>query len=122
MLFNLSQAYGRAFQVDDLNHTLALAQAVDSELVAELMALQGGESEGFVVDLPLPNRLMWSRVLESGRGGGIASRCTAERGPDSDRGHHQPYRSGRLQEVWPVRRRLSLRSDRLEEGRSRGGR
>jgi tetratricopeptide (TPR) repeat protein len=77
VLFNLSQAYGRAFQVDDLNHTLALAQAVDSELVAELMALQGGESEGFVVDLPLPNRLMWSRVLESGRGGGIAAEFRA---------------------------------------------
>ena len=77
VLFNLSQAYGRAFQVDDLNHTLALAQAVDPELVAELMALQGGESEGFVVDLPLPNRVMWSRVLESGRGGGIAAEFRA---------------------------------------------
>jgi tetratricopeptide (TPR) repeat protein len=77
VLFNLSQAYGRAFQVDDLNQTLALAQAVDAELVAELMALQGGESKGFVVDLPLPNQLMWSRVLESGRGGGIASEFRA---------------------------------------------
>jgi tetratricopeptide (TPR) repeat protein len=84
VLFNLSQAYGRAFQVDDLNRTLAQAQAVDAELVAELMTLQGGESEGFVVDLPLSNRLMWSRVLESRRGGGIAAEFRA------------PLASGRL--------------------------
>jgi hypothetical protein len=77
VLFNLSQAYGRAFQVDDLNRTLAQAQAVDAELVAELMTLQGGESEGFVVDLPLPNRLMWSRLLESRPGGGIAAEFRA---------------------------------------------
>jgi tetratricopeptide (TPR) repeat protein len=84
VLFNLSQAYGRAFQVDDLNRTLAQAQAADAEFVAELMALQGGESEGFVVDLPLPNRLMWNRVFESGRGGGIAAEFRA------------PLASGRL--------------------------
>jgi tetratricopeptide (TPR) repeat protein len=77
VLFNLSQAYGRAFQVDDLNRTLAQAQAVDAELVAEFMTLQGGESEGFVIDLPLPNRFMWSRVLESRRGGGIAAEFRA---------------------------------------------
>lgn len=77
VLFNLSQAYGRAFQVDDLNQTLALAQAVDAELVAEFMALHGGESEGFVVDLPLPNQLMWDRVLESDRGSGIAAEFRA---------------------------------------------
>lgn len=77
VLFNLSQAYGRAFQVDDLNRALAQAQTVDAELVAELMTLQGGESEGFVVDLPLPNRLMWSRVLESRRGDGIAAEFRA---------------------------------------------
>jgi tetratricopeptide (TPR) repeat protein len=77
VLFNLSQAYGRAFQIDDHNQTLEQAQAVDAQLVAELMALQGGESGGFVVDLPLPNQLMWSRVLASGRGGGIAAEFRA---------------------------------------------
>ena len=41
------------------------------------MTLQRGDSEGFVVDLPLPNRLMWSRVLESRRGGGIAAEFRA---------------------------------------------
>ncbi|HEY5657207.1 MAG TPA: hypothetical protein VIY27_05415 [Myxococcota bacterium] len=81
VLFNLSQAYGRAFQVDDLNLTLAQAQAVDSQLVAELMALQGGESEGFVVDLPLPNGIMWKRALESERGQGIAAEFRAPIAP-----------------------------------------
>ncbi len=67
VLFNLSQAYGRAFQVDDLGRTLAQAQRVDGELVAQLTALQGARAEGFVVDLPPPQALLWKRVGDAAR-------------------------------------------------------
>lgn len=81
VLFNLAQAHGRAFQVEDLNRTLALAQRVDGELVAEFTALQGAEAEGFVVDLPLPPRLMWERVLRSDTGAPIAAELRAPLAP-----------------------------------------
>ena len=73
VLFNLAQAYGRAFQVEDLNRTLAQAQRLDGELVATLTALQGSETRGFVVDLPLPGEIMWRRLSRSPRGEGIAA-------------------------------------------------
>ena len=41
VLFNLSQAYGRAFQMDNLARTLTRAQEADGEVVAHLTALQG---------------------------------------------------------------------------------
>jgi tetratricopeptide (TPR) repeat protein len=81
VLFNLSQAYGRAFQVDDLNHALAQAQSEDSELVATLTALQGGGSDSFVVDLPLPSGFMWQRMRESNQGAGIAEEFRARYAP-----------------------------------------
>jgi tetratricopeptide (TPR) repeat protein len=64
VLYNLSQAYGQAFQVDDLTETLELAQALDGDLVAELTRLQGAQPEGFVVDLPLSNAIVWQRVFD----------------------------------------------------------
>jgi hypothetical protein len=73
VLFNLSQAYGRAFQMDEHNRTLAQAQRADSEFVSRLTTLQAGEVRGFVVDIPLSNKLMWNRILESDRGEGIAA-------------------------------------------------
>jgi hypothetical protein len=73
VLFNLSQAYGRAFQVDDLTRTLELAQALDGALVADLTRLQGAQPEGFVVDLPLSTERLWRRVLDLSRGAGFAS-------------------------------------------------
>jgi tetratricopeptide (TPR) repeat protein len=68
ILYNLSQAYGRAFQVDDLTRTLEQAQALDGDLVADLTRLQGTQPEGFVVDLPLDNRALWRRVVVLERG------------------------------------------------------
>jgi hypothetical protein len=73
VLFNLSQAYGRDFQVDDLTRTLEYAQALDGDLVADLTRLQGTQPEGFVVDLPLSNRLLWKRVLDLGGGAAWAA-------------------------------------------------
>jgi tetratricopeptide (TPR) repeat protein len=73
VLFNLAQAYGRAFQVEDLNRTLARAQQLDGELVASLTALQGAKAEGFVVDMPLPGMILWKRLAASPRGDSIAA-------------------------------------------------
>jgi hypothetical protein len=68
VLFNLSQAHGRAFQVEDLSRILAEAQQLDGDLVAELTALQGAEPIGFVVDLPLDSGQIWRRILRSDAG------------------------------------------------------
>lgn len=72
VLFNLSQAYGRAFQVDDLTVALERAQALDGDLVADLTRLQGTQPEGFVVDLPIRKGTLWKRVFDPGRGEGFA--------------------------------------------------
>ena len=73
LLFNLAQAYGRAFQVDSLARTLERAQSLDGAAVAELTRLQGATPEGFVVDLPIPETLVWQRVLASDAGEAIAA-------------------------------------------------
>ena len=81
VLFNLSQAYGRAFQVDDLNRALADAQRADGELIAHLASLQRTKNEDFVVDLPLPASLMWERVLASDGGHAVAAEFRAPFAP-----------------------------------------
>jgi tetratricopeptide (TPR) repeat protein len=65
VLFNLSQAHGRAFQMDQMSNALAEAQHLDGALVAELTALQGAEPVGFVIDQPLDTALIWERILRS---------------------------------------------------------
>ena len=72
VLFNLAQAYGRGFQVEDLNRTFARAQAAGGDLVADITALQGTEAEGFVVDFPLSRELFWERALRPGAGAALA--------------------------------------------------
>jgi len=81
VLFNLSQAHGRAFQVEDLSRTLAEAQRLNGDLVAELTALQGAEPVGFVVDLPIDTRQIWRRILQSNQGEGIAAEFRASFAP-----------------------------------------
>lgn len=78
VLYNLAQAYGRAFQVDDLTETLEIAQALDGELVADLTRLQGTQPEGFVLDLPIESRALWQRVFDAEQGHRFASEL---RGP-----------------------------------------
>jgi tetratricopeptide (TPR) repeat protein len=63
VLFNLSQAQGQAFKLDDVGPTLASAQQLDSARIAELTLLQGSDLTRFTVDLPLPRRMLWERVL-----------------------------------------------------------
>ena len=73
VLFNLAQAHGRGFQVEDLNQIFARAQSVGGDLVAHLTALQGTDLDGFVVDYPLSPSAFWSRVWERVREGGGAA-------------------------------------------------
>ena len=73
VLYNLAQAHGRAFQVDDLTETLEVAQALDGELVADLTRLQGTQPEGFVLDLPIPSTSLWRRVVDLDGGKLLAS-------------------------------------------------
>ncbi len=68
VLFNLSQAQGQAFKLDDVGPTLAAAQQLDSARIAELTVLQGSDLAGFTVDLPLPRRMLWERILAAGSG------------------------------------------------------
>jgi len=81
VLFNLSQAHGRAFQVDELSRTLAEAQQMNGDLVAELTALQGAEPVGFVVDLPIDTRQIWRRIYRSNRGQRMAAEFRASIAP-----------------------------------------
>jgi len=85
VLFNLSQAHARAFEVEGLTRALERAQALDGDLVAELARVQGAsESPDFVVDLPLPPKLLWSRLAQAGDGGAFAAEA------------RQPFAPGRL--------------------------
>ncbi len=77
VLYNLAQAYGRAFQVEDLAETLARAQALDGPALAELTQLQGEDPVGFVVDLPLPTGLVWKRLAGSPAGEAVAREARA---------------------------------------------
>jgi tetratricopeptide (TPR) repeat protein len=70
--FNLSQAQGQAFKLDDVGPTLAAAQNLDSKRVAELTLLQGSDLTMFTIDLPLPRRVLWDRILASSSGGSFA--------------------------------------------------
>lgn len=99
VLYNLSQAFGRAFQVDALTDTLAEAQRLDDALVAEFTGLQGAEPQGFVVDLPLPQELFWRRVLASDAGELLAA---AARGPLAPGALGADLRSAALACAWVV--------------------
>ncbi|MCH8889919.1 MAG: tetratricopeptide repeat protein [Myxococcales bacterium] len=68
VLFNLFQAQGQGFKLDDVGPTLAAAQRLDSERIAELTLLQGSDLAGFTVDLPLPRRMLWDRILAARSG------------------------------------------------------
>ena len=72
VLFNLSQVQGQAFKLDDVGPTLAAAQQFDPARIAELTLLQGSDLAGFTVDLPLPRRMLWERILASRSGESFA--------------------------------------------------
>ncbi|MBW2372866.1 MAG: hypothetical protein JRF70_10040 [Deltaproteobacteria bacterium] len=78
VLFNLAQAHGLTFQVDELSRALTRAQELDREAVARLSELQRSDNTAFVVDLPLPASLMWRRILGAAGGEALAAQL---RGP-----------------------------------------
>jgi len=61
--FNLSQAQGQAFKLDEVGPTLAVAQRLDPRRVAELTLLQGSDLTRFTIDFPLPRSMLWERIL-----------------------------------------------------------
>jgi tetratricopeptide (TPR) repeat protein len=73
VLFNLSQVQGQAFKLDEVGPTLAAAQRLDPARIAELTMLQGGDLASFTVDLPLPRRMLWERVLAARSGESFAA-------------------------------------------------
>jgi hypothetical protein len=81
VLFNLSQVQGQAFKLDDVGPTLAAAQRLDPARVAELTLLQGSDLASFTVDLPLPRRMLWERVLASQSGESFATELRSAIGP-----------------------------------------
>ncbi|MFQ5417816.1 MAG: hypothetical protein ACE5FL_12315, partial [Myxococcota bacterium] len=98
ILFNLSQAHGRAFQVEELSATLSEAQRLDGDLVAELTTLQGAELIGFVVDMPLDTHQIWRRILRSDAGERMAAEFRAILAPGwlGDRGTSALLASGTI--------------------------
>jgi len=70
--FNLSQAWGVALNVVELDEALARAQALDNDLIEDLLELQE-RAVHFVADLPVPVSQVRARVLEGTDGGSIAA-------------------------------------------------
>jgi tetratricopeptide (TPR) repeat protein len=66
--FNLSQAQGQAFKLDDVGPNLVAAQQLDSARIAELTLLQGSDLTKFTVDLPLPRHMLWERIFAAQSG------------------------------------------------------
>jgi len=69
--FNLSQAWGVALEVVELDEALARAQALDADLVEDFSEVQE-RAVHFVADLPVPAAHVRERVLRSSDGGAIA--------------------------------------------------
>lgn len=66
LLFDLSQAYGRAFRMEEFERAMQRAQSLDHEIVAELSDL--GDPE-FVADVPFPIAPIRNRMLARAHGG-----------------------------------------------------
>jgi tetratricopeptide (TPR) repeat protein len=70
--FNLSQAWGVALNVVELDAALAKAQALDPALVEDLSEIQGRATH-FVADLPVPSAVLRARLLAAGDSAAVAS-------------------------------------------------
>jgi tetratricopeptide (TPR) repeat protein len=60
--FNLSQAHGRAIDVEQHARALAAAQSLDADAVSELTARLAGSRGAYVADLPLPQQRLRERL------------------------------------------------------------
>jgi tetratricopeptide (TPR) repeat protein len=68
--FNLSQAYARAFRMEELETALHRGQAIDAAKVEELS--NRGDTE-FVADLPLPIRALRERMIRRADDGALST-------------------------------------------------
>jgi len=73
ILFNLSQAYGRAIRLDDQDRMLAKAQALDASALTELAEQVGHSSPGLVVDVPMPAPVVADRLEDPGAAHALAA-------------------------------------------------
>ncbi|MCG8589346.1 MAG: hypothetical protein MJE66_08640 [Proteobacteria bacterium] len=90
LLFNLSQAYGRAIRVEDLRATLERAQAASPALLGELS--RPGDAN-LVADLPIPPRRLRQRFLSADTGEVFAHALRAPVAPGW-LGRGWPYAAG----------------------------
>ena len=60
--FDLSQAHGRAIDVEQHDRALAAAQSLDGDAVSELTVHLAGSREAYVAELPLPQQRLRDRL------------------------------------------------------------
>jgi len=72
ILFNLSQAYGRAIRLDEQDAVLEEAQALDASALHVLAEQVGSSSPGLVVDVPLPASALAARLQDPVAAGRLA--------------------------------------------------
>ncbi len=63
--FNLSQAHGRAIDVEQHARALAAAQSLDPDAVSELTARLARYRSGYVADVPMPRQRLYDRLARS---------------------------------------------------------
>jgi tetratricopeptide (TPR) repeat protein len=66
--FNLSQAHGRAIDVEQHDRALAAAQSLDPVAVSTLTARLANSRGGFIADLPLPPKRLRARLADADAG------------------------------------------------------
>ncbi|MBW2228995.1 MAG: tetratricopeptide repeat protein [Deltaproteobacteria bacterium] len=73
LMFNLSQAYAKAFRMEEFEHSLARAQELDPELIGELSRI--GDTE-FVADIPFSILSIRARMISAADGDALSSSIT----------------------------------------------
>ncbi len=81
LLFNLSQAYGKAIRLDAQDLALAQAQAIDASAVGLLTGEFGATALGLVADIPIPASATRARLQGSEGGDGLARRARSRIAP-----------------------------------------
>jgi tetratricopeptide (TPR) repeat protein len=81
LLFNLSQAYGKAIRLDAQDLALAQAQAIDASETALLTGDFGATAMGLVADIPLPAAVTTARLQATDGGAGHAARARSRIAP-----------------------------------------
>jgi tetratricopeptide (TPR) repeat protein len=63
VLYNLAQAHARALELVERETMFEAARALDAELVASYAAQETGNANRYLVEVPLPARLLFERAL-----------------------------------------------------------